>query len=115
MAAGPLLQDGIGNTINGLSSPDVSSPIDPENVLEYLAQVIRAVFAGSEQDLATSLLSSSAKNDILDRCQSFAQQANLPLYIHKEEVSSPDEDIIDTPSGMNYLTMLRCFQAHSPL
>src|SRR5579871_1598256 len=83
---GPVAVAGING--NGLSN-SLHSTIDPQLVVEYLSNILRATLGATENDLKEtgSLFGSEKISETLQRCSRFAQDAQAAsICVEKEAV-----------------------------
>lgn len=92
----PLPAPGMnGVTTNGTSTPiapPLTSAVDPETIIQYLVSVLSVTLGASRQELEThdSLLSDSRRSETVARCQRFALEAQVALYVQKESLETAE-------------------------
>ena len=69
---------------NGLATSTIPT-IDPNVVVEYLAQVLEVTLGAKRKDLerAGSLLSKTRYSETVQRCTRFATESQVALYVQK--------------------------------
>jgi dynein heavy chain 1 len=92
--ASPLGAEGSG--ANGV--PPSFNIIDPAVIVEHLTAVVSVALGATRAELESpgSLLSSENYSDTVHRCNRFATDAQVVLYIQKD--IKPLDDILDGPS-----------------
>lgn len=105
-----------GTNSNGTITPSsplplASSAVDPETIIQYLVSVLDVTLGASRHELEThdSLLSEQKRSETVARCQRFALEAQVALYVQKEVLDSTDRveangDGIITPQSRYTLT-----------
>lgn len=96
----PVANGTNGSISNGTSSPPspslvppaTSSAVDAHTIIQYLVSILDANLGASRQELEShdSLLSKSREAETIARCQRFALEAQVALYIQKEAL-----DVVD--------------------
>ncbi|GAB7350693.1 hypothetical protein MBLNU459_g1254t2 [Dothideomycetes sp. NU459] len=81
-----------GTPISPAPSPALSAAVDPQTIIQYLVSVLDVTLGASRQELESndSLLSNSRLPDTVARCQRFALEAQVALYVQKEALDASD-------------------------
>lgn len=84
---------------NGVS-PAPFPTIEPERLLEHLAQVCVVALGATREDLEQvgNLLHNSRRSETISRCMRFANDAQNVLYVQKDIAQSTVENGSDTTS-----------------
>ena len=92
--------------INGGPPPSLSTPngtsIDTNVVIDHLRSLIESTLGASQSDLEApgSLLSKAKKAETIQRCQRFASEAQVALYVQKDLVSTEKSNGTNGSIGM---------------
>ena len=86
----------------GPSVPSQSSTaIDPSTIIDHLVDLLSITLGASHEDLKShgSLLSETKRAETLQRCQRFATESQVVLYVQKELVSADKANGVNGHSG----------------
>lgn len=88
----PIPIQATNGTSNGTPVPASPSAVDPQTIIQYLVSVLDVTLGASRQELESndSLLSESRISDTITRCQRFALEAQVALYVQKEALDASD-------------------------
>ena len=84
--------------------PQPVTGINASKVVDYLIDLLATTLGASLSDLEShgSLLSTAKKSDTIQRCQRFASEAQVVLYVQKDLVSTGQANGVNPPSGMSW-------------
>ena len=77
---------GVNGVANGTSTAPTPSAVDPQAIVRYLASVLEVTLGAMEEELAGagSLLNEATLQDTISRCQRFALEPQMALYVLKQ-------------------------------
>ena len=104
---GPVAVAGVNG--NGLSN-SLHSAIDPQLVVDYLSNILRATLGATENDLKAtgSLFGSEKISETLQRCSRFAQDAQAAsICVEKEAIEGVvnGDTTGDTGNNLQHLSL----------
>ena len=73
-------------------APPPTSTIDPQLIISYLESVLQVTLGASREELQAnnSFLSSDNLPETLARCQRFASEAQVAIYVQQEALDTAD-------------------------
>lgn len=96
------MEDPLVPAMNGVANgrplspaPPSASTVDPQLIVSYLESVLHVTLGASRQELEAndSFLSPHNLQDTLARCQRFASDSQVAIYVQKEALDSASDGV----------------------
>lgn len=77
---------GVNGVVNGTPTAPTPAAVDPQSIIKYLSSVLEVTLGATEKQLASpgSILHEDSLQDTISRCQRFALEPQMALYILKQ-------------------------------
>ncbi|GAB1730251.1 hypothetical protein NU195Hw_g9200t1 [Hortaea werneckii] len=95
----PVIQ-GVNGVANGTPAVSTPSAVEPQAVVKYLASVLEVTLGASEAELSASgsLLNEDSLQETISRCQRFALEPQVALYVLKQALAAQPNGQMDGDS-----------------